>query len=179
MVLSERVQTDRDNATPWFAFYLLSGTCPGHLGASGRGKSLGLRPMARFALRAGPKPLTQGSFFSGKARKGIHSRWSLWSQIQREQRPWGTRLWSPRINHLMPLPTASWMSFLSTLSPSYLLNDSNNNAKISSHLILGLPRWLSGKESSCQRGRVGGADSIPKSGKSSGGGNGNPLQILD
>ena len=34
-------------------------------------------------------------------------------------------------------------------------------------------RWLSGKESACQAGDVG---SIPRLEKSSGGGNGNPLQ---
>ena len=39
--------------------------------------------------------------------------------------------------------------------------------------ILGLPRWLSGKESACQAGDVG---SIPKLRRSLGEGNGNPLQ---
>ena len=37
----------------------------------------------------------------------------------------------------------------------------------------GLPRWLSGKEFTCQCRRMG---SIPGSGRSHGGGNGNPLQ---
>ena len=35
------------------------------------------------------------------------------------------------------------------------------------------PRWLSGKESSCQAGDIG---SIPRSGRYPGEGNGNPLQ---
>ena len=39
--------------------------------------------------------------------------------------------------------------------------------------ILRLPRWLSGKESACNAGDVG---LIPGSGRSPGGGNGNPLQ---
>ena len=39
--------------------------------------------------------------------------------------------------------------------------------------IKGLPRWLNGKESTCHAGDVG---SIPGSGRSSGGGNGNPVQ---
>ena len=39
----------------------------------------------------------------------------------------------------------------------------------------GLPRWLSGKESGCQAGDVGYVDSIPESGRSPEGGNGNPL----
>ena len=39
--------------------------------------------------------------------------------------------------------------------------------------ILGLPWWLSGKESACQAGNVG---LIPGLGRSSGEGNGNPLQ---
>ena len=37
----------------------------------------------------------------------------------------------------------------------------------------GLPRWLSGKEATCQ---AGDADSIPGSGRSPGGGHGNSLQ---
>ena len=39
--------------------------------------------------------------------------------------------------------------------------------------MLGLPWWFSGKESACN---AGDADSIPGSGRSSGEGNGNPLQ---
>ena len=39
----------------------------------------------------------------------------------------------------------------------------------------GLPRWLGGKES-CQAGDAGDSGSIPGSGRSSEGGNGNPLQ---
>ena len=37
----------------------------------------------------------------------------------------------------------------------------------------GLPQWLSGKESSCNAGDTEGWGSIPGSGTSSGGGNGN------
>ena len=37
----------------------------------------------------------------------------------------------------------------------------------------GLPKWLSGKESACNAGDVG---LIPRSGRSPGEGNGNPLQ---
>ena len=40
----------------------------------------------------------------------------------------------------------------------------------------GLPRWLSGKESVCDAGDTGDPGSIPGWGRSSGGGNGNPLQ---
>ena len=39
--------------------------------------------------------------------------------------------------------------------------------------LCGLPRWFSGKESACNAGDAG---SIPESGRSPGGGNGNPLQ---
>ena len=39
-----------------------------------------------------------------------------------------------------------------------------------------LLRWLSGKESGCKAGDVGDMGSIPGSGRSAGGGNGNPLQ---
>ena len=39
-----------------------------------------------------------------------------------------------------------------------------------------LPRWLSGKESACNAGAIGDSGMIPGSGRSSGEGNGNPLQ---
>ena len=42
--------------------------------------------------------------------------------------------------------------------------------------ILGLPRWLSGKESTCQAEDAGDTDSIPVSGRFPEEGNGNPLQ---
>ena len=41
---------------------------------------------------------------------------------------------------------------------------------------LGLPWWLSGKESACNAGATGASGLIPGSGRSHGGGNGNPLQ---
>ena len=40
---------------------------------------------------------------------------------------------------------------------------------------MGLPQWLSNEESTCNAGKAG---SIPGSGRSPGGGNGNPLSIL-
>ena len=43
-------------------------------------------------------------------------------------------------------------------------------------MIYGLPQWLSGKESACNAGDVGDVGSIPGSGRSPGGGHGNPLQ---
>ena len=42
-----------------------------------------------------------------------------------------------------------------------------------SGLVFGLPWWLSSKESTCNSGDIG---SIPGSGRSPGGGHGNPLQ---
>ena len=50
--------------------------------------------------------------------------------------------------------------------------------KILSYLICpqGLPRWLSSKESICNAGTIGDLGSIPGSGRSPGGGHGNPLQ---
>ena len=44
--------------------------------------------------------------------------------------------------------------------------------------IVGLPRWLRGKESACNAGATGEVGSIPGSGRSPGGGQGNPLHIL-
>ena len=46
----------------------------------------------------------------------------------------------------------------------------------SHHCVLGLPWWLSGKESTCNARATGGMSSIPGSGRSPGGGHGNPLQ---
>ena len=40
----------------------------------------------------------------------------------------------------------------------------------------GLPQWLSGKESACSAGATGDIGSIPRSGRSPGGEQGNPLQ---
>ena len=40
----------------------------------------------------------------------------------------------------------------------------------------GLPTWLSGKEPACNAGDAGDMGSVPGWGRSSGGGNGNPLQ---
>ena len=41
---------------------------------------------------------------------------------------------------------------------------------------MGLPRWLSGKESACNAGATGDLGLIPRWGRFPGGGNGNPLQ---
>ena len=45
-----------------------------------------------------------------------------------------------------------------------------------SMLYMGLPQWLSGKESACNAGATGDMGSILGSGRSLGGGHGNPLQ---
>ena len=44
--------------------------------------------------------------------------------------------------------------------------------------ILWLPRWLSGKESTCNAGDARNVGAIPGSGRSPGGGNGNPFQYF-
>ena len=43
-------------------------------------------------------------------------------------------------------------------------------------MALGLPWWLSGKESTCNSGDIGDVGLIPGLGRSPGEGNGNPLQ---
>ena len=43
-------------------------------------------------------------------------------------------------------------------------------------LHIRLPQWLRGEESACNAGGAGDAGSIPGSGRSLGGGDGNPLQ---
>ena len=45
-------------------------------------------------------------------------------------------------------------------------------------LLIGLPLWLSGKESACNAGDVRDTDSVPGLGRSPGVGNGNPLQYF-
>ena len=44
--------------------------------------------------------------------------------------------------------------------------------------VYGLPWWLSGKESACDAGVTGGTGSTARSGRSTGGGHGNPLQYF-
>ena len=46
------------------------------------------------------------------------------------------------------------------------------------HLALGFPDGSVGKESACNAGDTGDAGSIPGLGRSSGGGNGNPLPVF-
>ena len=43
-------------------------------------------------------------------------------------------------------------------------------------ILIGKPPWCSGKESTCHTGDAGDLGPIPGSGRSPGGGNGNPLQ---
>ena len=57
-------------------------------------------------------------------------------------------------------------------SPVFLLPGTVKGLNFQAYL--GLPQWLSGKESACNAGDAGGT--IPGSGKSSGGGNGSLLQ---
>jgi len=45
-------------------------------------------------------------------------------------------------------------------------------------ILAGLPWWLRGKKSACNAGDVGDTGSIPGSGRSPGGGLGNPLQCF-
>ena len=51
--------------------------------------------------------------------------------------------------------------------------------KYTLHHQLGLPQWLTGKESACSAGDTGDRGLIPGLGSSPGGGNGNPLQYFD
>ena len=50
------------------------------------------------------------------------------------------------------------------------------SVEVSSWKVKGLPGWLSGTESAYNAGDMGDAGSIPGSGRSLGGGNGNPLK---
>ena len=58
------------------------------------------------------------------------------------------------------------------MEPLYLALEMN----IISYVIFGLPQWLSGEEFSRSAGGAGGLGSIARSGRSQGGGHGNPFQ---
>ena len=51
-----------------------------------------------------------------------------------------------------------------------------NTIRLVIKYFLGLPRWLSSEESACSAGGAGDTSSVPGSGRSPGGGNGNSLQ---
>ena len=53
---------------------------------------------------------------------------------------------------------------------------SNRTQHVDINFLLGLSQWLSGKESPCNAGDAGDMGLIPRSGRSPGGGHGNPLQ---
>ena len=59
---------------------------------------------------------------------------------------------------------------------NYLLQKISYRTKRTLSSVLGLTRWLSDKESACQAGDIRDMGSIPQSGRSPGGGNGNLLQ---
>ena len=59
---------------------------------------------------------------------------------------------------------------------NYLLQKISYKTKRTLSSVLGLTRWLSDKESACQAGDIRDMGSIPQSGRSPGGGNGNLLQ---
>ena len=69
----------------------------------------------------------------------------------------------------MPAWRIPWTSTVVTMSQTGLNNF---------HFHFGLPQWLSGKESTCSAGATGNTGFIPWSGRSPGGGHGNPLQYL-
>ena len=61
--------------------------------------------------------------------------------------------------------------------PSRIWQSNNGFRQINSDITNnGLPQWLSGKEPACSAGEAGDMGSIPESGRSPGGGHGNPLQ---
>ena len=67
-----------------------------------------------------------------------------------------------------------WWHLYSLLVGVYLGLDHSTTGCV--YAVWGLPRWLSGKESACNTGDAGDSGLIPVSGRSPGGGNGNPSQ---
>ena len=63
-----------------------------------------------------------------------------------------------------------------TLEVGFPRLEDRHGPKVCSGLTYMLPRWLSGKESACNAGDTGDVGSIPGSGTSPGGENGNTLQ---
>ena len=94
--------------------------------------------------------------------------------VRPENQSWRQRLCAT-VYVLYPL--GSW--FCPIFLPE-LVSRRNTKYCLHSHIwqtlyVVGLPQWLSGKESACN---VGDRDSIPGSGRSPGIGNGNPLQYF-
>ena len=75
-----------------------------------------------------------------------------------------------------------WMFFVSIFFETYILLCKILEWKIGIFLTTeahcGLPQWLSGKESTCNAGVAEVVGSTPESGRSSGGGIGNPIQYF-
>ena len=76
------------------------------------------------------------------------------------------------------LPGLSFIYFLSSLFASISIHCSGESSLQSQvDMALGLPRWLSGKESACSTGDTGDKGAIPGLGRSPRGRNGNLLQF--
>ena len=67
---------------------------------------------------------------------------------------------------------------IATQSPQTTTVHGDHTEELPINLCLGFPRWLSSKESACNVGAAGDTGSISGSGRSSGGGLGNPLHTL-
>ena len=66
-----------------------------------------------------------------------------------------------------------WNSVIAKMKTPKQAPNSKCLIEINYNMVLGLPKWLSGKESASNTGDTG---SVPGSGRSPGVGNGNPLQ---
>ena len=77
------------------------------------------------------------------------------------------------------LKNSSDLIKISCTQEAFNVHLNKNRAHLRTAATMHLPRWRSGNESACNAGDPGDAEdagSIPRSGRSPGGGNGNPLQ---
>ena len=83
--------------------------------------------------------------------------------------------WDTNQRSGQPLENHSWLATHSSSGQLGAGGRREGSVEVSSWKVKGLPGWLSGTESAYNAGDVGDAGSIPGSGRSLGGGNGNPL----
>ena len=83
------------------------------------------------------------------------------------------RPYGPSIHGILQARTLEWVAI--PFSRRFYIRGLLYCRLVSAHIRFGLPWWPSGKESTCNAGTTGDTGSITGSGRSSGGGHGNPL----
>ena len=111
---------------------------------------------------------------------GLNKRWKI-KQLWKDHQRWfqklkGTLPWQSRYSALSLLLTTMYLCLAWCLAGSAVMDEWLISILQMSKLRFCLPQWLSGKESAYNAGEAVDSGLIPGSGRSPGGGNGNPLQ---